>query len=166
MSVRATIGLELSVVETVAADAGGFVSSTRNSVTVNGGNVSEALTGATTPPVTAHAFGTKAMTAGAATLDLRSLTGLNGAAVDLNGLKPRAILLCNPDTNANDITVEIGASNGYTGMGAAFSETLKPGESVLRRFGAAGVAVSNTVKTLDITGTGTQALEYQIVAGV
>jgi hypothetical protein len=85
--------------------------------------------------------------------------------VDLNGLKPRAVLFENPATNANPITIAVGASNGYTGFGADYSETLQPGQKVLKRLGSAGTAVSGTVKTLDISGTGTQALKYQMVAG-
>lgn len=165
MSVRAAIGLELTVRETIAVDAAGYANASQSTVTFNGGNEEEALSSSTTPAVTAHAVGQQALTAGAATIDLTALTGLNGVAVSLSGLKPRAILLENPADNANPITIAKGAANGYTGFGASYSETLQPGQKVLKRLGAAGTAVSGTVKTLDISGTGAQALKYQIVAG-
>lgn len=166
MSVKANILLGLTVTETVGTDAAGYANVNNSAVKFDGAKVDESLTGTTTPPVTAHGVGAVTMTAGAGTLDLRALTGLNGAAVDLNGLKPRAILFENPATNANPITIAKGASNGYTGLGSAFSITLQPGQKHLARLGAAGTAVSATVKTFDITGTGTQVLKYQTVAGV
>jgi hypothetical protein len=86
-------------------------------------------------------------------------------AVSLNGLKPRAILLENPSANANPITVSIGAANGYAGLGADFSLTLKPGQKGLLWLDAAADAVDGTHKTLDLAGTAAQALKYQIVAG-
>jgi hypothetical protein len=165
MSVRATIDLGLTVVESVGSDAAGYANSARNSVTFDGGGTNETLTASSTPPVTAHAVGQQAMSGGTGSIDLRALTGLNGAAVDLNGLKPRAILFENPATNANPITVSKGASNGFTGLGSSFSLTLQPGQKVLLRLGASGTAVSGTVKTFDLAGTGSQALKYQIVAG-
>jgi hypothetical protein len=134
-------------------------------VTFDGGNETKTLTASSTPPVTAHAVGQQALSSGTGTIDLRSLTGLNGVAVDLNGLKPTAILFENPVANANPITIAKGATNGYTGLGANFSLTLQPGQTVLLDLVAAGTAVSGTVKTLDLSGTGSQALKYQMVAG-
>lgn len=165
MSLRATVGLSLTVRETVATDAAGYASETQNSVTFDGGNVDAALTATTTPAITAHAVGQQALSSGVATLDLRTLTGLNGVAVDLNGLAPRAVLFENPETNADAITITTGASNGYTGFGVSYLETLQPGAKSLRWLDATGTAVSGSVKTLDLAGTGTQALNYQIVAG-
>lgn len=162
----ALIGMQLTVRESVSVDAAGYVNATQNAVTFDGGNLSTTLSPSTTPPVTVAAVGSQAMTAGAATIDLRALTGVNGVAVDLNGLKPRAILFENPVANANAITIAKGASNGYTGLGAAFSYVLQPGQKALFYCAASGTAVSATVKTFDISGTGTQALKYQIVAGV
>ena len=104
------------------------------------------------------------MTAGAATLDLRACEGTQGA-VDLNGLKPRVIIIEAKAGNANPITIAKGASNGYTGFGAAFSITLQPGQKVMIDDNGAGTAVSGTVKTLDVSGTGTQGLNYMIVGG-
>ena len=162
---RATVGITLDVVEALAVDAAGYASATRNSVTYNGGDLAVNLSPTSTPAATAHAVGSKALSSGTGSLDLTALTGLNGVAVSLDGLKPRAILFENPIANANPITIAKGASNGYTGIGASATITLQPGEKVLFYEGAAGTAVSSTVKTFDLTGTGSQALKYQIVAG-
>lgn len=162
---RATVGLTLSVIEPIAVDPAGFASATKKSITYDGGSESVVLTPTSTPPATLHGVGQVALSSGIATLDLRALTGVNGVAVDLNGLKPRAILFENPATNANPITIAKGASNGYTGLGSSFSLTLAPKEKILLYLDDAGTAVSGTVKTLDLTGTGAQVLNYQIVAG-
>lgn len=161
---RATCGITLDVVETVGTNAE-QISSARNSVTFDGQTEESALTSATTPNVTVHAVGIKTMTSGAVTLDLRTLTGLNGVAVDLNGLKPRMIVFENPSTNANPVTIVFGSATPYTGLGAAFNLTLQVGQKVALLLGTAGTAVSGSVKFLDITGTGSQVLNYEIVAG-
>lgn len=163
MAVTAAALIQLNVTETVGTDAAAYASSSRNSVQFTGGRKEETLTSSSTPAVTTHAVGALTLSSGAGTLDLRTLTGLNGAAVDLNGLKPRYILLHN--TGANAMTVAIGASNGYTGLGAAAQLTIPAGCRALLEFGTGGTAVSGSVKTLDISGTGAQVLKYQIVAG-
>lgn len=166
MSVTATIGLTMQVVETVGVDAAGAVDATKNSVTFSKlGVASTSLGAATTPTANIHAVGQQALTAGAASIDLTALTGLNGVAVSLNAKTLRAVLFQNPAANANAITIAKGAANGYTGFGATYSETLQPGQTKLVYLAAAGTAVSGTVKTLDITGTGAQVLNYEIVAG-
>ena len=163
MSIRATVKMFCTVVETLAASVP-FISNTRNSVTHDGLNEEKTLTATSTPTGTTLAQGDVDMTAGAATLDLRACEGTQGA-VDLNGLKPRVIIIEAKAGNANPITIAKGASNGYTGFGAAFSITLQPGQKVMIDDNGAGTAVSGTVKTLDVSGTGTQGLNYMIVGG-
>lgn len=160
---RAKVSMGLSVTESLSVDAAGYLSANDNAVTFNGGNVDITLDADSTPAVDTHAVGKQALTAGAATIDLTALTGPNGVAVSLSGKKPRAVLLEN--TGAAAMTVSKGSSNGYTGFGSAFSLTLPAGAKVELYFGSNGVAVSGTDKTLDLTGTGTQELKYQIVCG-
>jgi hypothetical protein len=162
---RAVVGLTLDVTETIGTDAAGYVASNSNSVKFNGGDVDETLTASTTPDVTGQGVGIVTLSSGSGTLDLTSLTGVNGAAVSLSGKKPRAILFENPDTNANAITIAKGGSNGYTGLGSAFSLTLQPGQKALVWLNTAGTAVSGSVKVFDISGTGAQVLKYQMVGG-
>lgn len=134
-------------------------------MTFDGLTEEQALTATTTPPVTVHAVGSQALSSGTASIDLTSLTGLNGVSVSLSGLKPRAILFENPAANANSITIAKGASNGYTGLGSSFSITLQPGQKAFFLLDSSGTAVSGSVKTLDLSGTGSQSLNYQTVAG-
>lgn len=156
----------LTVVDTIATNATGFVNSSRNTVTVDGLNIDgTALTASSTPNVTGHAFGTVTMTAGAATLDLTAASGVEGATVSLSGLEPRAFIFENPSTNANNVTIAKGVTNGYTGLGASFSVTLKPGHKAMFYCDDDGTAVSGTDKTFDISGTGSQTLKYQVIAG-
>lgn len=163
MSVSATIGMTLTVVETFTANVP-FVSSTRNSITHSGLTESETLGAATSPTATVLAQGDFALTAGTGTLDLTALEGTQGT-VSLSGLKPRAIIVRAKAANANPITIDVGASNGYTGFGAAFNITLQPGQKVMIEDNGAGTAVSGTVKTLDLTGTSAQGIDYMIVGG-
>lgn len=117
------------------------------------------------PDVTEGAFGSKAMAAGAATIDLTAFVDSQGRTVSFGGLRPRVVKIRALDANAGDITIAKGASNGYTGFGAAYSETLKPGHEVTRYLGATGTAVSGSVKTLDLSGTGTDGIQLTIAAG-
>lgn len=93
----------------------------------------------------------QALATGAATIDM---TNFPGGGVDGTGKKP-TLTFTNPLTNANSITVAVGATNGYTGYGADFSITLTPGESV-QLSGSSNIGSGS--KTLDLSGTGAQAL--------
>lgn len=130
----------------------------------NGYDINRSLTGVTSENVTKAAYQTVAMTAGAATIDFTSLL-LNAVAVTLTGLKPRAILVTALAANAGNVTVVKGASNGYDGMGSAFSVVLEPGQSFAFDFFTAGNAVGGSNKTLDISGTLTDGVRLSIVAG-
>lgn len=117
----------------------------------------------TSPTATKCAYVTGALSAGAATVDLTSLTGTNGAAVTFLALKVRVIKLKN--TGAADLTIAKGASNGHTGFGSSFSVTVHAGGEVTIYDGGNGVAVSGSDKTLDLSGTGTNAFQLSLVAG-
>ena len=166
MSISVTYNSQATVVDTLG---GGFIDSVDSTVTVNGMNATATLTASTTPPVTAYSAFSKTLSSGSGTIDLTSLPDNNGvaAAVTLNGLKPQVVKLRNKSTNANAITVAKGASNGYTGFGSAFSLTLQPGDEFLWKGNDnSGVTdVGSGAKTLDLTGTGSQVLEVEIIAG-
>lgn len=162
---KAAVNLHLTITDTIVTVPTSWINTSRNTVELNGGDVSQNLTASSTPNVTSSALGEKALVAGAVTLDLTALTGPEGSTVSFDTLKPRAILFENPSGNTNSITIAKGAVNGYTGLGAAFNLTLKPGRTALVYLGSDGDTVSATVKTLDLTGTGTQALRYKMIAG-
>jgi len=96
---------------------------------------------------------TATLVSGTLTLDMTASPYSGGVKTPI-----RAFFL-NPASNPNTITIAKGATNGYTGFGSTFAITLSPGESCQLN---ALTALSGTVKTLDLTGTGTQALVVQI----
>lgn len=166
MSLAVTYASQVSVTETIENV---YVDGNNATVTVNGLNSSADLNASSTPPVTKESAGTLTLSSGSGTLDLTSLPDLNGvaAAVTLTGLKPQVVKLRNKSTNANAMTIAKGASNGYTGFGSAFSVTLQPGDEVLWKGNDnSGVTdVGSGARTLDVSGTGAQVLEFHIVAG-
>jgi hypothetical protein len=164
MSIQTDVKMTLTVTETVALTTTPFVTSAQYKATHSGLNLSRAQHATSSPTATTLAQGELDMVAGAATLDLTAAAGTAGA-VNLNGLKPRQILIQAKTGNANPVTIAKGASNGYTGFGASFSITLQPGQRVMIDDNGAGTAVSGTVKTLDVSGTGTQGINYIIVGG-
>lgn len=107
----------------------------------------------------------QALSSGTATIDLTSLTGTNGAAVTFNGLKVQFARFQNPSSNANAITITEGASNGYELGGSSFSWILQPGQEITIRGYEATPEVSASTKTIDLSGTGAQALRVQLAAG-
>ena len=124
------------------------------------------LAGVASVPMTTPVSGVLPMTAGALTIDLRVLVGSNGLAVDGNGLKLQAIKLRNDNTGGNPITIAKGATNGYLpGGGTAWSQTLPVGGEYLAYFNEGGPDIDGTHKTLDVTGTGTQAISFEFVLG-
>jgi len=94
-----------------------------------------------------------ALSTGTATLDMTASPISGGTKTPIH------LFLMNPASNANSITIAVGGTNGYTGFGASFSITLTPGQSV-QLDGASALGGSN--KTLDLTGTGSQVLAYQV----
>jgi hypothetical protein len=128
-------------------------------------NSSAALSSTTTPPVTKCAYFEKALVAGAGAIDLTALVGTNGATVDGTGLKVQVFKVQAKATNANPITLSEGASNGYELLGNAWTMVLQPGQEVMVYGNDATPDVAAGAKTIDLAGTGTQALEVSIVLG-
>jgi len=94
-----------------------------------------------------------ALSVGSGSVDLTAAPFSGGTKTPI-----RAFFL-NPASNANSITIAKGGTNGYTGFGASFSITLAPGESCQLN---ATTPLSGSVKTLDLSGTGSQALVVQV----
>lgn len=162
MAVAVTYASTLTVVETVADT---YVASGDNTLTYNGMNSSGTYNSGTATPVTKHASFQQALTTGAATIDLRALTGPNGATVDGNGLKVQFVKFRNKSTNANSMTLTFGASNPYDLFGSTFVLTLAPGQEFLAFLKEGAPDIDATNKTIDVSGTGSQILECEIVMG-
>lgn len=165
MSVSSTLTMKIETVETLESTTDPFVLSSAKSTTTNGLNLATTINSGTGVPATKQAFKQLAMTAGAATIDLRNLVGVNGGAQDGNGLKVQAIIFRGKSDNANPITVAYGASNGYALLGSSFTFDLKPGQMLMAFLNEAAPDINSSAKTIDISGTGSQVLEYQLVMG-
>jgi len=164
MSVAATVTSGLTVVETLGGNRP-FAADAKAKVTHDQLNTVAALGAATSPPATAVAAFQAAMTGGAATIDLTDLLGTNDLPVDGTGLRVQAVKVRNPGTNANPITISKGASNGYNGFGADFSLALTPGAHALLFPNDAGSDIASNNANLDLAGTGSQALDVEVLLG-
>lgn len=162
MSVSVTYASTLSVVE---AYADTFVDSADNTVKFSGLNSSGTYTGASNYPCTKVAAYEKAMSAGAATIDLTALVGIANSAVSGSGLKVQFVKFKNKATNANAITIGEGASNGYELFGNAWSIILQPGQEILACLAEQAPDIGSGAKNIDIAGTGAQVLQVEFVMG-
>lgn len=164
MSVSVTYGATCTVIETITT--GTPAASDANArVTHNLFNSSASLSGSTTPPATTVAAFELALVAGAGSIDLRALSGTNGATIDGNGLKVQVLKIKAKATNENVISVAVGASNGYELAGADFKITLQPGQEFLFYGNDETPDIADADKVLDVAGTGTQGLDVIVVMG-
>lgn len=163
MSVEVTYTTNITVNETIDTNVPA-VAAAKAVITHDQYNTNQSLTPGGTVPVTQAVSFSQALTAGAATIDLTALVGVNNLAVDGTGLKVQAIKFKNPAGNAS-MKIDVGATNGYPLAGAGFETTLLAGQEVVFFGNEAAPDISASAKTFDLTGTGTQAGEFTIVMG-
>ena len=96
------------------------------------------------------------LSSGTATVDL-SASPFSGT-----GKTVKAVTFRAPSTNAGPVTVAKGATNGYAGLGATFSVVVAAGEQITVA-GSGVSAIGSGNKTLDLSGTGTDALAIAAV---
>jgi len=160
MSVRATYNGGLTVREVITTD----VEAAESPTIINDQfNRNTTLSATTTPAVTKSINRTLAMTSGALTIDLTSLVGAGGVAVDFTGLKVRCIKVQNPSTHT--LSVASGASNGYTVSSGTWKFQAPVGGEGQAYWADGGIAVDSSHKTIDIAGTGSDTVNIQLVAG-
>jgi hypothetical protein len=162
MGVTASYVSNLTIVENITRQE---ASSSNSKITYDQLNTGITLDGTTSPAVTKQASFRQAMTTGAATVDLTAITPQGEAAVTGNGLKVMAWKIKAPLTNSAVVAITVGASNGLTLMGSAWKESLQPGQEVSGYCAGLGTTIDSTHKTLDMAGTGTDALDIQFVFG-
>lgn len=163
-SYSSSLAMSLNVTETFDATTAPFVNSGSAAIVHTGIDRTTTLNASSSPAISKMAAFQKALAAGVGTIDLTSLPH-DGQTVTLNALKVVAIKIRNPGTNSGIITATKGAANGYTFFGATWTIPVKPGGEAMVYFGTQGDAVSGTVKTIDLTGTGTEALDVEVLAG-
>ncbi len=162
-TVSALLESRLTVTETFTGD---YVSPGDNTVTINGLNETATYNASSAVPVTKVASFRVTLSSGLGSINLAALPGATAdETVVGTGLKPQLVKFRNLATNANTITIVEGASNGHALLGASFSITLAPGQSILAFLDEAAQDVASGDRLLDITGTGSQILEVVIVLG-
>lgn len=122
------------------------------------------LNSASDTPVTMTSYQNYTMTAGAFTIDLRALLGVNDESQDANGLKLQTIIIRNPTGNG-PITVTTGASNGFPLFGGT-NDMIIPAGATLGFYVPEGLTnVAAADKEIDISGTGTESFDVGICLG-
>lgn len=139
-----------------------------NTILVNTYNQTGTLTASSTVPATVQATFPLTMSGGTGSINLAALPGLDSSqTIDGTGLKAQLLLLLNPSSNANSITVAKGASNGYgwNTAGTSWTVSLSPGQWAMFGGNDVGPDVASGARLLDVTGTGSQVLDVSIVLG-
>lgn len=157
---NATIAQTLTILETASAAEAPGVSAANRVLRHDQFN----LASAAVSPCTKGGAGNQTLSGGAKTIDLTAFV-TPFTTLDLTGLKVSALQLVTPASNAGNITIEPGASNGYNYAGANCSLTMQPGQSINLSLGNLTPAVASGAKTIDLAGTGTDVLQMGITAG-
>lgn len=163
MSVTVSYASTVTTAEVLETNVVAAASNAVKTVTHTGYNSSATLNSGSTPPATKCAYFLQALSGGAATIDLTSLTGTNGATVNTNGLKVQVFKAKNMGSNV--MTFSEGASNGYELAGNGWTVAVQPGQEFLFYGYDATPDVGGSAKTIDIAGTGSQTAQISIVAG-
>lgn len=161
MSVSVAYAATCTVIETLPTNTGSAPTETRK-VTHTEYNETATLNSSSTPPATLVAEFLLTLTAGAATIDLRALTGTNGATVDGNGLKPQVVRIKN--LGANVMTISAGASNPHNAF-TTDGTVIRPSGHIMLFGNDGDEDIDATHKTWDIAGTGSQTAEVTILLG-
>lgn len=164
MSTRCEYRLTVTVAETPETNVPAAPASSRvNLHTLF--NTSKSLDGTTTPAVSKNAIFDKALVAGAGTIDLTALTAINNLAVTFSGLKVQVWKFKAKSGNAAAVTIKFGSANPYNLLGTSWLLTLEPGQELGGYTAGAAPVVGASAKNIDLTGTGTDAVEVSLVAG-
>ena len=165
-AVEATYALTLTVKETQAL---GLDNASDVPHTHTLGAHAGTLTASTTPAATKNFSDDVALSDGGGTLDLTSLAGPASTTATFSGLKVQLIKLACPIGNSAGITVAKGDSNAYNLFGEdnASSETVEvlPGTAHEMFQNDKLEDVDATHKNVKFTGTGTDTIRVQLVAG-
>lgn len=162
MSVQTSLNLVMTSTETLSAGVDG---ATNPAITHDGFNLSGVnLSATSTPPVSIASYQTYALVAGAKTIDLTALEGVNDVTQDCTGLKLQGIVIENPSGN-NTMTVGDGAANGYQLFGSAVDVQVPAGSTLVMYFVDTLPDVAAGAKNIDISGTLTESINIGMVLG-
>lgn len=160
MAVSALVAFQAQITETLASGVDGSASP---SILHAAFDDSYSLSSSSTPPITKCVVKSVALSGGAATIHLGTITGTNGLAQDMSGLKVQIFRVKNTGTNA--MTFTVGASEGYNLMGASMNFVLLSGQQLMFYGNDATPDVAAADRQIDVAGTGTETFELTILAG-
>lgn len=152
-----------AVSETITEDALSGVTAVHDLFKLTG----VTLNATSTPAITKASVKTYTLTAGAVTIDLEALQGIQDVAVNAVGLKPQVIIIKNPAGN-NTMTLSEGASNGYALNGG--NDIVLTGHATVDTFAMFFIPeglpdVAGADSEIDIAGTGTESISIGMVFG-
>lgn len=127
-------------------------------------NTAKDLDGGTVPPVSAHSGKIYALIAGALTIDLTALIGLNSVAVNGTGLKVRAVKI-KGQSGAAPITITPGGANPYNLFGATFKSIVSSDQEIVAYLGDSAPVIGAGAKNISLAGTGTDKIAIAFVMG-
>lgn len=166
-SVSARITMKVITDETITAVGVSNPVLTHNEFKVDG----VTLDSSTTPAISRVVSFTLTLSGGTGTIDLTALTGSNGVAVDLTGLKIQGIFIEPASTNAGVGTFVTGSTNGHNlGGSATFEITVGKGATGLstgyaQTWNEDGQDVASADADIDVSGGTTDAFDITIIAG-
>jgi len=162
MSVSVIYAATATVVETLSNNTGS-AAVTNRVVTHAEYNETATLNGTSSPPATVVSEFLLTLTAGAATIDLRTLEGTNGAVVDGNGLKVQIVRIKN--LGANPMTFKGGSATPHNMFTVTTGQVVFPGAHMMIFSNDGGDDIDATHKFWDVTGTAAQTAEISIIMG-
>lgn len=159
MSISCKYGLLLSTTETLET---GEESLAQPTVSHNAFDETGTLNASSTPPATKISAQLLALVAGAATINLAAVPGVNGATQDFTGLRVQMLRIKNLSAT-NSMTFSEGASNGIALVG--LPEVVPSGGIFQKFYNDASPDIAAADRTIDVAGTGTDTAEITIIAG-
>ena len=171
MSWTGTMGMLIQMQETLETD---IPAASSPIISHSAWGTAAALSSSSTPVISKGAFFSQALTAGAATIDLTSLTGTNGIAVTMSGLKVQRFVFINGTITGNTIaagtnsavTIAVGAANPYDIFGsAAGTIVVGAGDGLFWTCNETLEDVDATHCEIDLAGTATDAFLVAVLAG-
>lgn len=153
-SIALTYASNITVEQTLDSAATPSAAAATRKVIHQAFNTAVSLTGSTSPAATKMAGFETTLSSGAATIDLTSIAGTNGATVTGNTLKVRAVKFIAPSGNGSAITLDTGDTNGIDLFGSSWSVTLSPGQEFMAYLANGAPTIGASDKTIDLAGTG------------
>lgn len=98
-------------------------------------------------------------------LDLTALVDTENLTIDTAALRPRAIRLFTPDTNAAAIILATGIANGYTPFNGGYNLPVDVNAAVQWKFGGTLAFPTASSKLIRFSGTAADTIEIELWFG-